>query len=340
MGTDRRSFIKDLSLSAIGFGLIPNFLGKSLLASDVSIIKPRALPENATLGLIAPASPIYASSDYNRMIESLEGLGYTLVIGDHVKDRNGYLAGRDEDRVADLHSMFKDDSIDGILCTRGGYGSNRILDLIDFELIRSNPKVFVGFSDITSLHMSIYKKSGLITFHGPVGKSYWNEFTVDSWNAILHQKESSVFNVPDDQDDAFTIYSGKASGKLLGGNLTVLTSLIGSNYLPDFDGSILFLEDIGEDIYRIDRMFSQLELSGVLDQITGLAFGKCTDCSANSNSLSLQQVLDHYIAKRKIPSFYGAMISHEEQNITLPVGVEAMIDADLKTIRLLEPGTI
>ena len=141
MGTTRRSFLKDISLSTLGLGLMPNFFSPNRFRGSLDIIKPTALPENATLGFIAPASPIYAQSDYDRMIESLKGLGYTLVIGAHVKDRSGYLAGKDEDRVADLHAMFKDESIDGILCTRGGYGSNRILNLIDFELIRSNPKV-------------------------------------------------------------------------------------------------------------------------------------------------------------------------------------------------------
>ncbi len=336
MAFSRKSF---LTSSFMGFSSL--FLGRGISSNTKkTIIKPKRLPEGAKLGLVAPASPIYAQSDFNRMIRSLSDLGYELVLGDHIEDRKGYLAGSDENRVADLHRMFQDNSIDGILCTRGGYGSNRILDLIDFELIKANPKPFIGFSDITSLHMAIYKETGLITFHGPVGKSYWNDFTVDSWSSILHEGNAPLYRTPGDQSDSFTINTGSAEGILLGGNLTVLTSLLGSDYLPEFDGSILFLEDIGEDIYRIDRMFSQLALSGILKKINGLVFGKCTECNQNSNSLSLQEVLSHYLVPLNVPAFYGAMISHEEQNWTIPVGVQAKINANLQTIEILEPGVV
>lgn len=339
MGITRKSFISKsfLGFTSIYFGSFYNSVCEPHLAQ---IIKPKRIPTNATLGLVAPASPIYNSSDYDNMINELTNMGYKLELGQHHKDRKGYLAGEDEDRVSDLHSMFSNNEIDAIICTRGGYGSNRILDLIDFELIKRNPKPFIGFSDITSLHMAIYKKTGLITFHGPVGKSYWNDFTINAWNSILHDAETPIFKIPDSETDDFVINSGQATGKLLGGNLTVLTSLIGSDYLPDFKDSILFLEDVGEDIYRVDRMMSQLSLSGILDEINGLIFGKCTECTANSNSLSLEEVLNHYLNPLEIPAFYGAMISHEEQNLTIPVGVLASINADEKSIQLLEPGVL
>jgi muramoyltetrapeptide carboxypeptidase len=338
MSLSRKSF---LSISFFSAGSILIGKGwKSEKSISPSIIKPKRLPETATLGLVAPASPIYAPADFDRMINSLTELGYNLVIGDHVRDRSGYLAGSDVDRVSDLHAMFSDKTIDGILCTRGGYGSNRILELIDFDVIANNPKPFIGFSDITSLHLAIYKHTGLVTFHGPVGKSDWNEYTVESWNSILHKTEKPLYEVPEDQEDSFIISSGTSSGKLLGGNLTVLTSLLGSDFLPSFEDSILFLEDVGEDVYRVDRMFSQLQLSGILDQINGLVFGKCTNCSESSNSLSLKEVLDHYISPLNIPAFYGAMISHEEQNLTIPVGIQATIDADKKTIKILESAVL
>lgn len=251
------------------------------------------------------------------------------------------MAGKDEDRVEDLHQMFSNPAIDGILCIRGGYGSNRILELIDFNLIAANPKPFIGFSDITSLHMAIYKNTGLITFHGPVGKSSWPEYTRNSWVDVLQDAKNPLYEIPSEQKDAaYTINSGKSTGILLGGNLTVLTSLLGSDYLPSFDNAILFLEDVGEDIYRVDRMFSQLKLSGILNKINGLAFGKCTNCDESANGLSLQQVFDDYLSDLEIPAFYGAMISHEELNLTIPVGVQATIDGDAKTIELLEPGTL
>lgn len=339
MAFSRKSFITN-SFLGLGSLLLTSASKKSSTGNFNGIVKPNRLPHNARLGLVAPASPIYDPSDFDQMVESLTEIGYELVLGEHVKDRNGYLAGKDEDRVADIHAMFADNSIDGILCIRGGYGSNRILDLIDFQVISANPKPFIGFSDITSLHMAILKKTGLVTFHGPVGKSDWNMFTTNSWNSVLIEGESPTFEVPDDQEDAFLINPGTSRGHLVGGNLTVLTSLIGSDYLPDFNGAILFLEDVGEDVYRVDRMFSQLRLAGILDQISGLVFGKCTNCSAGANSLSLKEVLEGYLIPLNIPAFYGAMISHEEQNITLPVGIQAEINADKKTIQLLESGTL
>lgn len=339
MSISRKSFLSTSLLGFTGLSLNACF-GKEKTNNPSQLIKAKRLPTNARLGLIAPASPIYGQADYDRMINSLTDLGYELVLGDNHRKRNGYLAGTDDERVSDLHAMFLDSSIDGIVCTRGGYGSNRILELIDFDLIQNNPKPFIGFSDITSLHLAIFKQTGLITFHGPVGKSDWNDFTIQSWTNILHNAETPIYNIPEDQDDAFIINEGNAEGNLLGGNLTVLTSLIGSNYLPDFNNAILFLEDIGEDVYRIDRMMSQLKLSGILNSLNGFIFGKCTDCSANANSLSLKTVLTEYIKPLDIPAFYGAMISHEEQNLTIPVGVQASINATNQTIEILEPGVL
>lgn len=334
----RKSF-----LSTSFFGIASIFFGSNFgLKSPNSnfLIKPKKLPKKANLGLISPASPIYNTSDYERMISSLEDMGYTLSYGDHIQDKYGYLAGIDENRVADLHAMFLNKSIDGILCTRGGYGSNRILKLIDYDIIKNNPKPFIGFSDITSLNLAIYKKTGLVTFHGPVGKSYWNDYTYTSWKSILHDADSPIFYTPKNQQDVFTINSGKIEGKLLGGNLTVLTSLIGSDYMPSFKNSILFIEDVGEKVYRVDRMLSQLALSGILNQIKGFIFGKCTECTKPSNSLTLKEVLYHYIKPLQIPAFYGAMISHEEQNLTIPIGIRAHMDADKQTIKILEPAVI
>lgn len=333
MTTSRRDFLSRLSALSL-LGLAPS----SIWLGDYfdSTLKPKRIKPGATLGLVAPGSPIYNPSDFENMIKSLEGLGYTLVLGKHVKDRKGYLAGIDEDRISDLINMFQDENIDAILCTRGGWGSNRLLPLIDFEVIKNNPKPLIGFSDITSLLLSIYKKTGMVTFHGPVGKSEWNEFTVASWNDVLIKAKKASYEIPEDQTDSFTITSGEAEGVLLGGNLTVLTSMIGSDYLPDFDEAILFFEDIGEDVYRVDRMLTQLKLSGILNKVSGFVFGKCTDCSAGSNSLTLKEVFEDHITPLDIPAFYGAMISHEERNITLPIGIKARMDADKKKIQLLE----
>lgn len=337
MSINRKDFLKLSSLTALGgFASIDNNSSES--GSIPELIKPPRLKEGATLGLVAPASPIYDPAQFDEMLVTLEGLGYNLKLGEHVRDRNGYLAGKDEDRAQDLMDMFTDDSVDGILCVRGGWGCNRILPLLDFKVIKKNPKVFAGFSDITSLHMAILKKTGLITFHGPVGKSEWNSFTLNSWNKVVKAGSEFRYTIPEDDVNNFTITKGKATGKLLGGNLSVLVSLIGSDYLPDFKDAILYLEDVGEDVYRIDRMLTQLKLSGILDEINGFVFGKCTDCDAGSNSLSLKEVFADHISLLDIPAFYGAMISHESKNVTLPVGVQAGISAEDKTIQLLETG--
>lgn len=336
MGLSRKNFFK---LS--GLGAAAGFLNGAAKPKDYfhkDLIKPKKLEPGATLGLVAPASPIYNPEDFDQMIINLENLGYKLKLGDHVKDRYGYLAGKDEDRASDFMNMFSHNEVDAVLCVRGGWGCNRILPLLDFEAIKSNPKPLIGFSDITSLHMSIQHKTGLVTFHGPVGKSDWNEFTLNSWNQVLIEGKQALNVIPEDQEDAFVITPGKAQGRLLGGNLTVLTAMVGSDFLPDFEGAVLFLEDVGEDAYRIDRMLTQLKLAGILDQINGFVFGKCTNCDVGQNSLTFKQVFDDHIGKLDIPAFYGAMISHEDRNITLPVGVEAEIDANNKTIRLLESG--
>ena len=338
MGLSRKHFFKLSGLGAAA-GLL-NGAAPFKQRFNKELIKPKKLKPGATLGLVAPASPIYNPDDFDEMIVNLENLGYKLKLGEHVRDRYGYLAGKDEDRASDFMNMFSDDEVDAVLCVRGGWGCNRILPLIDFEVIKSNPKPLIGFSDITSLHMSIQHKTGLVTFHGPVGKSDWNEFTLNSWNQVLIEGKESLNVIPEDQEDAFVISSGKAQGRLLGGNLTVLTAMVGSDFLPDFEGAILFLEDVGEDAYRVDRMLTQLKLAGILDQINGFVFGKCTNCDAGVNSLTFNQVFEDHIGKLDIPAFYGAMISHEDRNITLPVGIEAEINAENKSIRLLESGVI
>ena len=332
MSVSRKHFLKVLGMSSLAYPLRSLSTGKG-----ISSIKPNRLKKGSTIGLIAPASPVYVDADFDKMIETLEGLGFKLKVAPHARDKNGYLAGKDEDRVADLHRMFKDPEVEGIICVRGGWGSNRILDLIDFDIIKNNPKVFVGFSDITSLHLAIYTHTGLTTFHGPVGKSDWNSYTWEHFQNVIMKGKKDVITVPDRlKDHAYTITSGKVSGKLLGGNLTVLSATLGSSYIPDWNGAILFVEDVGEDVYRIDRLLSHLSLTGILDQINGFVFGQCLACDQPSNSLSLEEVVKHHVQPRNIPAFYGAMISHDANNATIPIGIEAKMDAGRHTITLLD----
>ena len=339
MNFTRKDFLRTTALASLA-GITISGTACNTTYQVNSTIKPKALKEGDTLGLIAPASPIYEESVFNEMLVNLTDLGFEIKLGKHVRNQNGYLAGTDQERLEDLMNMFKDPEVDGIMCIRGGWGCNRILPFIDYDVIRSNPKVFCGFSDITSLHMAFYVNSGLHSFHGPGGKSDWNSFTTDAFNRVIRDAERAQYFIHDSSEDHFVITPGKSEGVLLGGNLSVLTSMIGSEYLPSFDGAILFLEDIGESVYRIDRMLTQLKLAGILDQISGFVFGKCTECSAGNNSLTLEQVFNDHIKPLDIPAFYGAMISHEDDNITLPVGIKAEIDADQRTISMLEPGVL
>jgi muramoyltetrapeptide carboxypeptidase len=246
--------------------------------------------------------------------------------------------------------MFADSSVQAILPMRGGWGCNRILPLLDYSLIRTHPKIIIGLSDITSLLIGIYANSGLVTFHGPTGQSTWNPFTVDYVKRVLFNGEVFTLQNLKTSDNRTitpvqTITSGKARGKLVGGNLSVLSAMVGSPYLPSWKETILFVEEIGEEVYRVDRLLTQLKLAGILEQITGFVFGQCTDCDRltrqnsqkdGEESLTLAQVLRDHIQPLGIPAWNGSMIGHIKDKFTLPVGVEVEIDASKGTIQLLE----
>lgn len=340
MAYNRKDFLKISGMSALALATGRSDACSTSTQSPIpSLIKPQRISFNSTLGLVAPASPIYEESVFDRMIETLKSFGFSLKLGKHVRDRRGYLAGTDQDRAADLMQMFEDPDVDAIMCIRGGWGCNRILPLLNYDLIRANPKPLIGFSDITSLHMAIQKKSGLVTFHGPVGKSDWTPFTVRSFEQVLIQAEPCTYSLPESElHKAFVIQQGSAEGVLLGGNLSVLASMLGSDYLPSFKGAILFLEDVGEDPYRVDRMLTQLKLNGILDELNGFIFGQCTNCTAGTNSLTLRQVFDDHIKPLGIPAFYGAMISHEENNATIPLGLPSRLTSEDLSFRITESG--
>lgn len=328
---ERRSFLETLGTALVGFSFsVP-------ATHSGNLIKPKRISQGATIGLISPASPLREPDLFDNMLYNLHDLGYKVKTGKHSRDITGYLAGKDEDRAADLMTMFTDPEIDAILCVRGGWGSNRILDLLDFDTIAANPKPLIGFSDITSLLLAIYHKCNMVTFHGPVGKSDWNSYTVNSWKKILEKGDRPLFTVPDDEE-LYTIIPGTAEGHLIGGNLSVLTSMMGSDYLPSFDGAVLFLEDVGEKVYRVDRMLTQLRLNGILDRISGLVFGKCTRCLPGEDGFTLKELLHDHFDGETYPVFYGAMISHEERNLTLPIGIRTRIKTAGHSLQILEPA--
>lgn len=347
MTLNRRNFLTSFGLVTIATQL--PLLAQENLSSN-SIVKPPRLKAGDTVGLIAPAGYI-DRKDIEDIKPVLAKLGLKVKLGAHVLSRYGYLAGSDANRAADVNAMFADSSVQAILPMKGGWGCNRILPLLDYSLIRSNPKIILGLSDITSLLVGIYAQSGLVTFHGPTGQSSWNPFTVDYVKRVLFKGEvvtlQNVKTTDSPQYRVEPITAGKARGKLIGGNLSVLSAMVGSPYLPAWKETILFLEDIGEEVYRIDRMLTQLKLAGILGQIAGFVFGQCTDCDRitrenaqkdGEQSLYLSQVLKEHIQPLGIPAWNGSMIGHIRNKFTIPIGADVEIDASKGTIQLLEPA--
>lgn len=313
-------------------------------------IKPPRLVPGDVVGLIDPASATFLRQDVEIVTETLMAMGFTVKRGAHLMDRYGYLAGRDQDRAADVNALFADPQVKAILAVRGGWGSARLLRHLDFDLIRRNPKVLLGYSDLTALLNAVYARGGLVTFHGPVGVSTWTPFSVEHARRVLVDGEAFTLSNPVELKDTLvqvedrvqTITPGVARGRLVGGNLTVLSAMVGSPYLPEFDGAILFLEDVREQIYRIDRMLTQLALAGILGKVRGVVVGKCTKCDPGEGygSLTLEEVFDDHIKPLGVPAWHGAMIGHIDKQFTVPLGIEAEIDATRGTIRLLEPAVV
>ncbi len=342
---NRRDFLKKLGIASIAstalIGCAP-LESKSLVAN--TLIKPKALKKGDTLAFICPAGTNYDKSVVENVEKQMDKMGFNVHFGKSVYTQYGYFSGTDEFRANEVNETFKNDKIDGIISMRGGWGCARLLDKIDYQLISQNPKVFSGFSDITSLLTAIYKKTGLVTFHGLMGYSSWDRFSIENFEKVVMKGEKAFMeNLPPDEiEHYYTITGGKAKGRIIATNLTVLSSIIGSDYLPDWSDKILFVEEIAEEPYRVDRMLTQLKLAGVLDSIKGFVFGKCRKCEAETpeRALTLEQVLENNLKPLNIPTYYGAMFGHITEKFTLPIGLEAEIDADAGTIQLLESAVI
>ncbi len=337
---DRRQFLKTAGTLLAGTPLVGRatlFEGEPV--PETKIIKPPALKPGDTVAISSPAGAVWDSGNVEKFTGIIESLGFKVKHGQTLKEKTGYFAGNDELRAKELNTFFADAEVKAIFSQKGGWGCARLLEKLDYETIRKNPKVIMGFSDITSLLVAIYSKTGLVTFHGPVGNSGWNDFSVDYIKRVLMKKEAVTYAYPDkDEDKPYLLNPGKAKGTLIGGNLAVLAGIMGSKYLPDWKNKILFLEEVEEEPYSVDRMLTQLRLAGVLKNISGFVFGKCAKCLAEEpfKAFTLKEVLEQHIKPLKIPAFYGAMIGHIENKYTIPVGVKAEIDADKFEIKLLE----
>ena len=310
--------------------------------------KPPRLRPGDTVGLIQPAGFAADLAGPQTAIEMIRAMGLVPKIGQHVYDRHGYLAGPDEARAADINAMFADTSVRAIFTSRGGWGSARVLPYLNWDSISANPKLLIGFSDITALHMAIAARAGFPTIHAPNAGNNWGPQSLETFRRLAFDAALPFYqNLPGaDAPSSFAggstemLRPGRASGRLLGGNLTVLSTLMGTPFLPSFDGAILFLEDVEEAIYSVDRMLTQLALGGVLRRVAGVVFGRCARCGSPSGGggFTLSDVLGRHLRPLGVPAFSGAMIGHIANQLSLPVGVQAEIDAAAGTIRILEPA--
>jgi muramoyltetrapeptide carboxypeptidase len=313
-------------------------------------LKPARLRPGAGVGLISPASATFLEEEIDIVVDAIHGLGLVPYLAPHLRDRYGYLGGKDIDRAADVNRFFADSKIAALMPMRGGWGCSRMLPYLDYQLIRRNPKIIVGFSDITTLILGIHAQTGLVTFHGPQGLTSWLPDQTEYFRRILFGGEMVTFENLKDSSDTDrlmrvknriqTINPGKARGRLIGGNLSVFSGIVGSPYVPNLKGAILFLEDVHENVYRLDRLITHLKVAGVFKQIAGFIFGQCPDCSpdADYGSLTLEEVVWDHIKPLGVPAFFGAEIGHIETILTLPIGVEVEIDANLGKIQMLEPA--
>jgi len=306
---------------------------------------PAKLNKGDLIGVVSPASPISDLSKIQQGTVYLERIGYRVVVGESVGKTYGYLAGTDSERAHDLHTMFGDKHVKAIICVRGGYGTPRLLPLLDYKLIARNPKILVGFSDITALQLALWKKCHLITMHGPMlGVDMAGEvdpFTEELfWRIVTSNKKVGRIPVPDETSLA-VLWPGTSSGRLLGGNLSLIASLMGTSFQPDFTRALLFIEEIGEEPYRVDRMMMQLRHAAVLSKVNAILAGQFTDCipkDPSLPSLSVGEILSESAAYASKPFLSNLPFGHTVRKMTLPVGLKVRVDTDKNSIEYLEPA--
>ena len=297
------------------------------------LIPPR-LRRGDTIGIVAPASH-FNLEKFNTGIAVLESMGFNTSIPEILFNKKEYFAGSDLERAEMVNRYFADPTIKAIICARGGYGSIRTLPLLDYKIIQKNPKIFVGFSDISALLSTLYLKCRLVTFHGPTVTTLSNsdDRTKDSLLSMMTSSEKPKIAM----ESGISIQTGSASGPVLGGNLRTLCHLLGTPFQPDFQGCILFLEDRGEAPYRIDRMLSHMKLAGCFNGLAGLILGTFEDCG---NTGDIIRIAGDIFKDDKIPILAGLEVGHEKRNLVVPTGLHATIHADKKLLIFHEPATM
>ncbi len=306
------------------------------------ISKPPRLEPGDVIGIVAPASPM-KDENLQRGCEYLERFGYRVKLGRFVHKEIGYLAGSDRQRAEDLNRMFRDPQVKAIFCARGGYGSPRLLPLLDYKAFARHPKIFVGYSDITSIQLAMLRHSGLVTFSGPMvaaemGQNRMDAFTEENfWKILTESQPFGELPRPDSKIYG-RIHKGRAKGRLIGGCLSLIAPLLGTPHMPEVKGSILFVEDIGEEPYRIDRYLVHFRESGLLAKLGGFVFGQMTDCVPPSDSispsLSLDEVIKDFIKPLGIPALTGLDYGHDNVKYTMPIGVRAALEVNERRCRL------
>jgi muramoyltetrapeptide carboxypeptidase len=297
---------------------------------EMRSVIPKPIEKGTCIGIVAPASSVDLTKSY-QAIDQLLDIGYIPILGDAIFDQHGFLAGNDADRLADIHRMFADPNIDAILCLRGGYGSMRIIDQIDFDLIRRNPKWLIGYSDITTLLNAVYQETGMLSIHGPMLAELPSSVDSCWWDHLwgLLQNPMSPFTYPQTKK-THCLFPGKAAGPIIGGNLTLLAASLGTPFEINTAGCILFMEEVGENPYRIDRMLTQLRLAGKLQAANGIVFGDFTDCHAPADkpSFPIEEILAAHMELAGTPAFMGFPAGHDLPNYPFPIGSPTYMDAD------------
>lgn len=320
---------------------------------QASIIKPPALRPGDTVGLLTPATFMADPDKLAAADRTVRWFGLVPRFAGNVRKRSGYLGGSVEERVADLHELFADPAVKAVFAIRGGYGSAQLLDRLDYGLIRRNPKIFVGFSDITAMHLAIHRETGLVTFHGPIVLAGFTQFTQDNFRRMLFEAKAAgrLTNPPEANKlrplhTLRTVRPGTARGRLIGGNLTIIATTMGTPWEIDTRGRILFIEDVDEQPYSIDRMLTQLRLSGKLEAAAGIIFGECRDCKprefrpAFEATFSTGEVVNRILGELRVPVLAGLTIGHTDDQLTLPIGCMAALDADKGELVIEEPAVL
>lgn len=294
---------------------------------------PPPLSVGARVALVAPAGPLRGEQELQAAITHAISLGWDPLVAPHALSRHGYLAGTDAERARDLNDALHDDAVDAIWCLRGGYGAMRIIDALDYDAMRRNPRPLLGYSDVTALHCAVNVRCGVISYHAPTARGTLTEFSRDSLVRAIVEQVDSCGAAP----DARTLRGGRAAGRLVGGNLALLAALAGTPYAPDYTDTILVVEDVGEATYRLDRMLQQLRLSGALDHVAGIAFGQFTESTdpIDAELCPLDEVLRDIADVADVPAVVGIPLGHIGDQWTIPLGARAELDADAHTLHVL-----